>query len=55
MNNKSQVHFNKYGEIIGKGYDGENEYEYKVFNRQQIEAIKLLIQKYSGKENVQIH
>ena len=27
MNNNESVYFNKYGEIIGRGYDGHNHYE----------------------------
>lgn len=46
MNNKS-VYFNQYGEIVGKGYDGKNYYEQIVFDIQQIEAIKLIIQGYN--------
>ena len=48
MSNNSPVHFNEYGEIVDKGYDGKNKYEYTIFNRQQIEAIELIIQKYNG-------
>lgn len=49
MDANNSVYFNEYGEIVGRGYDDQNEYEYTIFDRQQIEAIKLLIQKYSDK------
>lgn len=50
MNSDNSVHFNEYNEIVGRGYDGKNEYEYTIFDRQQIEAINLLIQKYNDKD-----
>lgn len=43
MDTNNSVYFNEYGEIVGRGYDGQNEYEYTIFDRQQIEAIKLII------------
>lgn len=49
MNSDNLVHFNEHNEIIGRGYDGENEYLYTIFDKQQIEAIKLIIQKYNEK------
>lgn len=52
MNNKS-VYFNQYGEIVGKGYDGKNEFEKVLLNRQQIAAIELVIQKYNGRDHCQ--
>lgn len=52
MNNKS-VYFNQHGEIVGKGYDGKNEFEEVLLNRQQIAAIELIIQKYNGQETRQ--
>lgn len=50
MNSDNSVHFNEYNEIVGRGYDGKNEYEYTIFDRQQVEAINLLIQKYNDKD-----
>ena len=47
MNNKS-VYFNQYGEIVGKGYDGKNEFEEVLLNRQQIAAIELIIRELLG-------
>ena len=52
MNNKS-VYFNQYGEIVGKGYDGKNEFEEVLLNRQQIAAIELVIQKCNGRDRCQ--
>ena len=49
MNNNESVYFNKYGEIIGRGYDGHNHYEQVIFDSQQIEAIKLIIQECNKK------
>lgn len=48
MGKNSSIYCNEHGEIVGKGVDGKNKYEYVIFNQQQVEAIKLLIQKYSG-------
>lgn len=49
MSTNGSVRFNEYNEIVGKRYDGKNEYLYTIFDRQQIEAIKLIIQKYNEK------
>lgn len=49
MNANESVYFNKYGEIIGRGYDGHNHYEQVIFDSQQIEAIKLIIQECNKK------
>lgn len=51
MKNKS-VYFNEYGEAVGKGFDGTNFYEQVILSSQQVEAIKLLIQKYTRQDQV---
>lgn len=47
MNKSNSVYFNEHNEVVGKGFDGKNKYEYVIFNQQQIEAIQLIIQKCS--------
>lgn len=47
MSDNKSVYFNEYGEIVGRGYDGHNEFERIVFTGQQVEAIKLIIQEYN--------
>lgn len=53
MGEQKNVYFNQHGEVVGRGYDGRNHYEQIVFNLRQVEAIKLLIQKYSDKDHDQ--
>ena len=50
MGEQKNVYFNQHGEVVSRGYDGRNHYEQIVFNLRQVEAIKLIIEKYSGKE-----
>ena len=47
MNKSNSVYFNEHNEVVGKGFDGKNKYEYVIVNQQQIEAIQLIIQKCS--------
>lgn len=53
MGEQKNVYFNQHGEVVSRGYDGRNHYEQIVFNLRQVEAIKLLIQKYSDKDHDQ--
>ena len=50
MGEQKNVYFNQHGEVVSRGYDGRNHYEQIVLNLRQVEAIKLIIQKYSGKD-----
>lgn len=53
MGEQKNVYFNQHGEVVSREYDGRNHYEQIVFNLRQVEAIKLIIEKYSGKEKSQ--
>lgn len=49
MGEQKNVYFNQHGEVVSRGYDGRNHYEQIVFNLRQVEAIKLIIEKYGDK------
>lgn len=53
MSSNESVYFNQYGEIVGRVYDGQSEFEQIIFDAQQVEAIKLIIQKCSDQETHQ--
>ncbi|WP_270367729.1 hypothetical protein [Limosilactobacillus fermentum] len=53
MGEQKNVYFNQHGEVVGRGYDGRSHYEQIVLNLQQVEAIKLIIEKCSDKEKSQ--
>lgn len=50
MGEQKNVYFNQHGEVVSRGYDGRNHYEQIAFNLRQVEAIKLIIEKYGSKE-----
>lgn len=50
MGEQKNVYFNQHGEVVGRGYDGRSHYEKIVLNLQQVEAIKLIIEKYGDEE-----
>ena len=45
MSSDKWLHFDDLGQVIGNNNDGYNEYDYVVFDHNQVEAIKLIIQK----------
>lgn len=53
MSDNESIYFNKYGEIVGKGYDGQNHYEQVILNLQQVKAIEMVIEKYNEQGHCQ--
>lgn len=45
MSSDKQLHFDDLDQVIGHNNDGRNEYDYVVFDHNQVEAIKLIMQK----------
>lgn len=45
MSSDKRLHFDDLGQVIGHNNDGRNEYDYVVFDHNQVEAIKLIIHK----------